>query len=115
MPSVTMNEGSVHRTTIRPLAAPHARPVSRHRTTPPARGAPQLTTAMPSTAPDKAITEPTDRSIPAMINTNVIPTAAMVTSATWLARVRKVACVRKLSAERPKTTISVTRAIVMPR
>jgi len=34
--------------------------------------------ARPSTAPLKAMTEPTERSMPAMINTNVMPTAMTV-------------------------------------
>lgn len=43
----------------------------------------------------KAKTEPTDKSIPPMIKTKVMPTASTIKSGIWLANVLKVSYDRK--------------------
>ena len=48
------------------------------------RGQPRSVMAIPSTAPESASTEPTERSIPPPIKTSVIPTATTSRSGTWL-------------------------------
>src|ERR1700744_5666688 len=59
-----------------------------------------LTTDAPS-----ASTEPTDRSMPAMISTNVMPTAITTRSGIWLAIVLNVSYVRKCELSTENSTI----------
>ena len=73
-----MNDGTLQRVTMNPLNAPHASPVMRQRMHATHSGAFISMIAKPRTAPLSAMTEPTDRSMPAMINTNVMPTAMTV-------------------------------------
>ena len=61
---------------IPPESAPNARPRNTASGSPKASGRPSFSVAV-ATIPDRATTEPTDRSIPAVRITNVIP-AAMI-------------------------------------
>ena len=61
---------------------------------------------VPSTAEDRAKTEPTDKSIPPTTSTNVMPTAIKVRSGTWFAIDTNVAVRIKFSLNAPKITTS---------
>jgi len=82
MPSVTMNEGIAQTTVIVPLINPQANPSNRHSGRAIQIGHSQPAMATPSAAAPKAITEPTDKSMPPIINTKVMPTAMTVKSGT---------------------------------
>ena len=68
-----------------------------------------------STAPHNAITEPTDRSMFAMISTNVMPTATTVMSGIWLAIVVKVLTRRKCLVRMLKMATRTTTTPSRPR
>ena len=57
-------------------------------------------------APERASTEPTERSMPAMMSTSVMPQAMMANGGIWLARVASVRVLRKLSLMIPKSAMS---------
>ena len=107
-----MKEGSAHRAMTNPFSAPHATPVSPASTIAAASGSRQSASATPSTAPDRASTEPTDRSIPPVMTTSVMPVATRSTSGSWFAMVRTVVAVRKCSVAAPNP---MTSAASTPR
>ena len=92
-----MKLGSRQATDTAPVIVPHTRPVSKP-------SAPAAHTFMPhsmmacaATPADRASTEPTDKSMPAMINTNVIPTAMTASAGISLAILTKVSLLQKYS------------------
>ena len=103
MASVTMKGGMANRVIIRPEkppTAPHTRMARRHPSTippvealtPPARSRmkPAASTA------DSAMRLPTDKSMPPVIITKVMPMATMAITAIWLAIFRRFSDFRKL-------------------
>ncbi|MNI90713.1 hypothetical protein D3C73_1482720 [compost metagenome] len=62
-----------------------------------------------------ASTEPTERSMPPMINTNVMPTASTIRSGIWLARVLKVSYDRKWLLRTENSAIMASKAPARPR
>ena len=95
MPRVTMNEGIDQRTETMPLARPQIPPMPRQATSASQKGQAQSAMAIPRTHPERASTEPTDRSIPPITRTSVIPTETTVKSAIWLTMIRSVCPVQK--------------------
>ena len=106
MPSVTMNEGIPHPTVTRPLAAPATQPDTEASGTAATSGQPHAVSALPSTALLSASTEPTERSIPPMTSTNVIPIAITASAGIWFASVTRVTRVRKWSLSAPNSASS---------
>ena len=68
-----------------------------------------------TTEPARASTEPTDRSMPPMISTKVMPTASTIRSGIWLARVLKVAYERKWLLSKENSTTMLSKAPERPR
>src|SRR5471030_1056860 len=114
-PKDTMNDGIRQATVIEPVMVPAS-----------------AATAMPSNAAGKTLqpqpriatltaeaasasTEPTDRSIPPMINTNVMPTANTIKSGIWLARVLKVSYDRKWLLRAENSATIASKAPARPR
>ena len=109
-----MNEGMRQPTEMRPVVAPH-----RAATNMPSRaalhtGQPQCTTASDSTEAASAITEPTDRSMPPMISTNVMPTAITTRVGMLFDRVLNVARVKKFSLANENSTHMASKAPIRP-
>ena len=69
----------------------------------------QFIIAMPTIVAQNPRTEPTDRSIPPTTSTSVMPTVTTVNAGNWLRIVLRVTSEKKLSAARPKKTISRSR------
>src|ERR1700761_6467559 len=95
MPSVTMNDGNRQATVIAPLIAPTTTPTPIARTVAGSSDQCHCSIAMPATAAASAIVEPTDRSMPAMISTKVMPTAVTATAGVAVAIVTEVPGGRK--------------------
>ncbi len=71
-----------------------------------------FSTRYPATMPHSPTIEPTDRSIPPVMMTKVMPMASMAFSATCLARITMFAALRKFgaaSAKNTKTRISAMK------
>ena len=110
MPRVTINEGTRSRALIQPFTQPAKLPARIARSTATGTGTSQLSRAKPNTAPAKPSTEPTDRSIPAVMITRVMPAAMTVSVGIWLAKLEKVAAVKNrslLSENRPTKAIQI--------
>jgi hypothetical protein len=127
-----MKEGIAQRMVTAPLTMPQSRPIPSAASA--AQNRPVLmvmsksvcpkttgwkrvpTMKAPMTVPARPSTEPTERSIPAMIRTYVMPTAITTVAGLWLAMVWNVAPVTKgRSASRLKMTIRMIRTASMPR
>src|SRR6185369_2670736 len=101
MPRVTMKDGIDKRTLSSPLSKPADKP-----TRPQSRALVQSdqcqsTIATPRTAPLRPRTDPTERSIPPMIRTSVMPAETTVRVGMLLASVLKVLTVRKFLLNPP--------------
>ena len=81
--SVAMNGGSFATVTRNPLTMPHSAPVAMPRKTDGTSGTPALCESQPSIIIEKASTEPTERSMPPMRITSVIPMATIPPTVTW--------------------------------
>ena len=93
MPSVAMNGGRRPIVISAPFPRPQARPTTRPTAAAAAIGSP-ASCAVPSATPASATIEPTDRSMPPVRITNVIPTATIPMNAlcsTTLTRLETVA------------------------
>ena len=77
MPRVAMNGGRLKRATSVPLMAPITVPVAMPATMPMPQGRPRLVTKTPVMTADRVMTVPIDRSMPAVMMTNVTPMARM--------------------------------------
>ena len=97
MPSETMKEGRRHATEIAPVMVPHTSPVSSASAAAAGTGQCHCRMAAAEVAADSAMTEPTDRSMPAMMSTNVMPTAITASAGISLAMVMKVSTLQKYS------------------
>ena len=95
MPKETINDGKRHATEISPVTAPQVSPTSKPNAD--AGKGPQCHTrmALAVAAADSASTEPTDKSMPAMINTNVMPMDITNRAGISLAIATKVALLQK--------------------
>jgi hypothetical protein len=102
VPSVVMNGLTPSLAMIRPLARPTTAPAPMPATTPATR--PAFTMTMAATHPDRAAVEPTDRSKPPPMITNVIPMAitAMIEDCTRM--------LVRLRGERKRSVISAVTA-----
>src|SRR3954469_5039537 len=114
VPSVTMSGGIRAFAIRKPLTMPHARPASRA-TARPARIVPQLSPptlfiAFTATTPLNTSTAPTDRSMPAVMITNVMPVASTSRTAASVAMLRAFEADTKLSySSTEKARMSATR------
>ena len=115
MPRVTMNEGIDQATQTAPLRNPQAAPTARQSATDGQSGQPQPAMAIPSTAPESASTEPTERSIPPAMTTSVMPAATTIRSGTWLTTLWSVRQVQKFRLNSPNRTIKADRTSSRPR
>ena len=71
-----MKGGIFMRAIIKPLSSPAVVPVNRPTTMPTGTGKPWLVTATPVMTAESVITVPTERSMPAVMITNVTPSAS---------------------------------------
>ncbi len=115
IPSVTMKGGSAHRTITSPLIRPQNMPAARHAATAAGKGNPRRSRHRPSTAPDRPSTEPTERSIPAVMSTKVMATAIRIAAGIWFAMAVKFVAVRKFGLLRLKNATSRTSAALRAR
>ncbi|MNE91987.1 hypothetical protein D3C80_1896650 [compost metagenome] len=110
-----MNEGMRQATVIEPVMVP-----ARAAAAMPSRAAgstlqPQPRMATLTVDAASANTEPTDRSMPPMINTKVMPTASTIKSGIWLARVLNVSYDRKWLLNNENSAIIASKAPARPR
>src|SRR5258708_1902247 len=109
-----MKEGIFHVTETTPVIAPH-NPATTNPPTAAGNGPhPRLTTAPLTAEPATASTEPTDKSLPPIINTNVIPTDITSRSGISLVIVLNVFAVRKCLEMVPNRTIIADNAVDSP-
>jgi hypothetical protein len=115
MPSDTMKLGRRQATETAPVTVPQTRPVASPSSA--ATGTESFHSRMAAavTAALSASTEPTDRSMPAMISTKVMPTAITASAGISLAMETKVSRVRKYSLIVPNSAIMPTSTTVRPR
>src|SRR5215469_9031167 len=107
MPSVTTNGGIPTKAMRRPLTAPTARAVSSAAPTPAQMLKPAFITT-PSTMPVRHTTEPTDRSMPPVMMTAVMPRATMATKAKLRVTLNRFCSVAKVSVASVKATNAST-------
>ncbi len=110
-----MNEGIRQPTEIKPVTMPHRLATNTPSTAAANKGQPQRTIAIDSTEAASAITEPTERSMPPMISTNVMPTAITTSVGMSLDKVVNVAAVRKFSLNKENSTHMANSAPIRPR
>ena len=115
MPRVVMKADSPTRVTKKPVMKPQPVPTA----TPMAEASQMFILALknsePVTTPTKATTEPTDRSMPPLISTRVMPMATKPLMANSMNRLRKLSPVRKYGDNRLMTKPSTTMiTIVVP-
>src|SRR5450830_1729085 len=113
-PSETINEGIRQPTEIRPVMEPHTAATSMPSRAELHTGQPQCTVASDSTEAAKAITEPTDKSMPPMIRTKVMPTAITTKVGISFDKVLRVARVKKFSLANENSTHIATSAPIRP-
>ncbi|MNG03155.1 hypothetical protein D3C84_862220 [compost metagenome] len=85
-----MNDGIRHATVIEPVMVPARAAAAMPSNAAGTTFQPQPRIATLTVEAASANTEPTDRSMPPMISTKVMPTARTIRSGIWLARVLKV-------------------------
>jgi hypothetical protein len=106
--SVTMNAGILVKATARPLNTPTAMPMAAATRMP--RATWWLPIACAPSTPDSAMTEPCDRSMPAVTITNVWPMARVAITATLSKIVTMLPLDRKCGDRNEKITTSTIRA-----
>ena len=109
MPSVTTKDGMPTYATITPLKAPTSRAVPSARRLPSQNDAPRFID-MPITMPDSASTAPTDRSMPPVMITAVMPSAMMPTKAKFRVTLNRFCWVAKTSLATDRTRKASTAA-----
>ena len=109
MPSVAMNGGSRSRVTAMPLAKPHAVPARMPASMPSQTGKPPAFTARAAVTPASARTDPTDRSMPPVMMTQVAPMPRMAIEVTWSATVSPLPTVRNAPLVSENTATRMTR------
>ena len=96
-----------------PFTKPKPAAIIKQMTTAPKIGTPETISTAPSTLTTPA-TEPTERSMPPVSMTNVMPTEIMPVTATCRRIVNRVLALRNLSDVMENTTIRAARTITMP-
>ncbi len=109
-----MKLGSRQATDTAPVIAPQIRPVARPSSAASGTGRCHCRMAAAATAALSASTEPTERSMPAMISTKVMPTAITASAGISLAMVTKVSTVRKYSLRLPNSAIMPSSTTARP-
>ena len=109
MASDTMKGGTRSFVTARPLIAPTASPTSSPTATPARRGAPR-TSASAQRTPDKPTTDPTERSMPPVRITRLIPAARMAVNAFCRTTLARLLSVKNASVANARTRHSATNA-----
>src|SRR5262245_32839546 len=109
MPRVTTNDGTPTYATITPLKPPTSRAVPSASGTASQNGVPTFID-MPITMPDRASTAPTDRSMPPVTITAVIPSAMIPTNAKFRVTLNRFCCVAKTSLATDRTRKASTAA-----
>ena len=99
MPSDTMNDGNRHATLMAPVVVPHATPHTSPKATADGKFHCHDCSATAVRPLHSASTEPTDRSMPAITSTNVMPTDITSSAGTSFAMAVKVSRLRKYSLE----------------
>src|SRR5262245_23276252 len=111
MPSVTTNEGMPTYATKNPLTTPHSSPVSSPIAKATYQGYCQVRNR-PATIATKPITEPTDRSMPPVMITIVMPSAMMPNGAKLRATFPTLFAVPKVGSNAVITTMRASSATV---
>src|SRR5471032_270013 len=113
-PRDTMNDGMSHAKVMEPVIVPAnaAQPMPSTAAGNTLQPQPRIATLTADAA--RAGTEPTDRSMPPMISTKVMPTANTIRSGIWLARVLKVSYERKWSLRNENNAIIASKAPAKP-
>lgn len=106
-----MRQATVTPPVMLPARAATAMPSSAEGSTP----QPQPSIATLTVEAASASTEPTDRSMPPMISTKVMPTASTIRSGIWLASVLKVPYDQKWLLRNENSTIIASKAPARPR
>ena len=106
-----MNGGSFNLVTKSPLIRPVAAPTSRPITILSQMGTPAIA-AITETVPERAITDPMDKSIPPVIIGNVTPIPIMVTALVCKARLSTLRMVKKFFAVNEK---AINKKITAPK
>ena len=113
VPSVTINAGTLALATSTPLTAPHAMPLSTAATRPaaatPGPLPPMAAITFAATTDENTSTDPTDRSMPEVMITNVIPTPSTAHTATFCDISEKLPVDRKRS---PATMENATQMTI---
>ncbi|MCY1533226.1 hypothetical protein D9M68_685420 [compost metagenome] len=104
-----MNDGRPARTTISAVSEPQAAPARMAATIAKPIGRPSERSTQLITMMETASTAPTERSIPPMRITRVMPRAMMPSTVTWSRMLRRLLRVRKLSVVTLSTTHSRSR------
>ena len=107
-----MNAGTRSIVTAAPLIAPVIRPTTRPVSTASGSGRPRTRRSAQIT-PESPTTEPTERSMPAVRMTNVIPAARMAVNAFWRSTFDRFAGVKNESVASARTTHSSASATKM--
>ena len=94
---------------MRPLTPPSRAPAPRVRGTTSQIGS-SMATMVAARAPHRASTEPTDRSMPAVRMTSVMPTAMMALTEVWRSMLSRLSAVKKLGLRKETTPISTSSA-----
>src|SRR3990172_9098960 len=111
--SVAMNGATLPYATAMPLTAPNPVPTASPASNATASGAPPFNTPA-STAPAMARTEPTDRSIPPVRITNVMPAAMIALIETWRVTLSRLPTVRNDGDSTVSAAINNTMAAGSP-
>ena len=118
MPRVTMNEGTPHRLDIVPLIRPQTTPTAtlvrtaREIATPTDK--PSILSTVPATTAQSAVNEPTERSMPPIRITKVIPTARQTLIAIWVKMLLILPGVKKSGDSTEKVITRSSNAIAIP-
>jgi hypothetical protein len=99
---VTINGAIPFREIKYPFTPPQSSPPKTMKRSASETGKLPWTTVAPATALQKNMIEPTERSIPAVRSTKVIPIATMATAEHWMNMLRKLSMLRKLGERIPK-------------
>ena len=113
IPRVAMKGGSRPTVISRPLIRPHASPIASAIAIPTGAGRP-LSSASARPIPAKASTDPTDRSMPPEMITNVIPMATMAFRAVCSSTLSRFETVRKCGVAAHRIAHSVSRPANVP-
>ena len=112
-----MKGATEKRVTNSPAIAPDKAPKARASRTPsaiPAAGGRPVLSVEVTTIPATATTDPTDRSIPEVRITNVIPAAMIAVMEAWSETFRRFSAVKKCGDRRANATHSTARAAANP-